>query len=53
MLDTKGPAITPSVGVAQAINFQPTGGAKAAITGDFMLIASEVNPGIKDKGASR
>ena len=50
-LDTKGPAITPSTGVAQAINFQPTGGAKAAITGDFGLIASEVNR--CDQGASR
>src|SRR5205809_1858320 len=39
--------IPPSIGVAQAINFQPTGGAKAAITGDFVLLASEVNPVIK------
>ncbi len=46
-LDSKGPAIPPSMGVAQAINFQPTGGGKAAITGDFVLIASEVNPVIK------
>lgn len=46
-LDTKGPAIPASMGVAQAINFQPTGGGKAAITGDFVLIASEVNPVIK------
>ena len=30
-----------------AINFQPTGGGKAAITGDFVLIASEVNPVLK------
>src|SRR6266536_268813 len=47
MLDSKGPAIPPSIGVAQAINFQPTGGGKAANTGDFVLIASEVNPVIK------
>ncbi len=46
-LDTKGPVIPPSMGVAQAINFQPTGGGKAAITGDFVLIASEVNPVIR------
>src|SRR5438034_907113 len=46
-LDTKGPTVPPSMGVAQAINFQPTGGGKAAITGDFVLIASEVNPVIK------
>jgi hypothetical protein len=39
--------VPPSMGVAQAINFQPTGGAKAAITGDFVLLASEVNPVIK------
>jgi hypothetical protein len=32
------------MGVAQAINFQPTGGGKAAITGDFALIGNEVNP---------
>src|SRR5262249_24124170 len=29
------------------INFQPTGGGKAAITGDFVLIAKEVNPVLK------
>src|SRR5215216_1247916 len=34
-------------GVATAINFQSTGGGKAAITGDFVLIAEEVNPVIK------
>jgi Domain of Unknown Function (DUF1259) len=32
------------MGVAQAINFQPTGRGKAAITGDFVLIGNEVNP---------
>jgi hypothetical protein len=39
-----GQEILPSMGVATAINFQPTGGGKAAITGDFVLIGSEVNP---------
>jgi biotin operon repressor len=39
--------IPPSMGVATAINFQPTGGGKAAITGDFVMIASEVNPVIR------
>src|SRR5437660_7758557 len=39
--------IPPSMGVAHAINFQPTGGGKAAITGDFVLIATEVNPVIR------
>jgi hypothetical protein len=32
------------LGMATAINFQPTGNAKAAITGDFVLAAEEVNP---------
>jgi len=35
------------LGLATAINFQPTGGGKAAITGDFVLAADEVNPVIK------
>jgi len=35
------------MGVATAINFQPTGGGKAAITGDFVLAGDEVNPVIK------
>jgi hypothetical protein len=36
-----------SMGVATAINFQPTGNGKAAITGDFVLLGGEVNPVIK------
>ena len=35
------------LGVASAINFQPTGAGKAAITGDFVLIGDEVNPVIR------
>ena len=35
------------MGVAIAINFQPTGGGKAAITGDFVLTNDEVNPVIQ------
>jgi hypothetical protein len=35
------------MGVAIAINFQPTGGGKAAITGDFVLTNDEVNPVIR------
>jgi hypothetical protein len=35
------------MGVAEAIGFQPTGGGKAAITGDFVLTADEVNPVIR------
>lgn len=36
------------LGVATAINFQPTGGGKAAITGDFVLTGDEVNPVIRE-----
>jgi hypothetical protein len=35
--------IPPSMGTATAINFQPTGGGKAAITGDFVMRGTEVN----------
>jgi hypothetical protein len=40
-------ALSGSLGAATAINFQPTEGGKAAITGDFVMIAAEVNPVIK------
>jgi hypothetical protein len=36
--------LLPAMGVATVINFQPTDGGKAAITGDFVLTANEVNP---------
>src|SRR5207244_5264248 len=36
-----------AMGSANAINFQPTGGGKAAITGDFVITADEVHPMIK------
>lgn len=39
-----GMEIPPSMGTATAINFQPTGAHRAAITGDFVLTAKEVNP---------
>jgi hypothetical protein len=41
--------ITPPgpMGLATAINFQPTGDGKAAITGDFVLVGKEVNPVIR------
>jgi hypothetical protein len=44
-----GMQITPAgpMGVATAINFQATGGGKAAVTGDFVLTGDEVNPVIK------
>ena len=45
----EGAALTPPgpLGMATGIGFQPTGGGKAAITGDFVLAADEVNPVIK------
>ena len=39
-----GMAVPGAMGTAIAINFQPTGGGKAAITGDFVALSSEVNP---------
>lgn len=36
--------IPPTMGVATLLNFQPTKNGKAAITGDFVLTAKEVNP---------
>ena len=39
-----GMTVPPAMGSGQAINFQPTGGGKAAITGDFVLTAKEVGP---------
>ena len=40
----RGMVLPPALGVTTAFNFQPTGAGKAAITGDFVLIAPEVNP---------
>jgi len=42
-----GMPVPPSMGVATALNFQPTGNGKVAITGDFVLLGSEVNAVIK------
>jgi Domain of Unknown Function (DUF1259) len=42
-----GMPVPPALGTAIAINFQPTGGGKAAITGDLVLLGSEVNPIVK------
>jgi hypothetical protein len=50
-----GHEVPPSMGVATAINFQPTDGGKAAITGDFVLLGAEVNPvirALRDHGIS-
>jgi hypothetical protein len=35
--------VPPSMGVSTAINFQPTGSGRTAITGDFVMQSSEVN----------
>jgi hypothetical protein len=43
----QGMAVPGAMGTAIAINFQSTGDGKAAITGDFVALASEVNPLIK------
>lgn len=42
-----GMVLSPVMRTATGINFQPTGAGKAAITGDFVLVASEVNPVMK------
>jgi biotin operon repressor len=44
-----GMPMTPAapLGLATAINFQPSGNGKAAITGDFVLTGDEVNPVIR------
>ena len=39
-----GMEVPASMGTATALNFQPTGGGKAAINGDFVMIADEVQP---------
>ncbi len=38
-----GMLLLPAMGVATVINFQPTEGGKAAITGDFVMVGTEVN----------
>ncbi len=43
----RGMAIPGAMGTAIAINFQGTGNGRAAITGDFVALANEVNPLIK------
>jgi len=42
-----GTEVPPSMGMAIPLNFQPAGNGRAAITGDFVLLASEVNPVIR------
>ena len=43
-ISDSGMPVPPAMGTAIAVNFQPTGDKKAAITGDFVLLATEVNP---------
>jgi hypothetical protein len=38
-----GTEIPPSMGISTALNFQPTGSGRAAINGDFVMTAGEVN----------
>src|SRR5262249_8715118 len=48
-----GMEVPPGLGTGQAINFQPTGDGRAAITGDFVLLAREVTPvlrALRDNG---
>jgi hypothetical protein len=39
--------VPPAMGTATAINFQPTGGGRAAVSGDFVMTAAEVNQVIR------
>jgi hypothetical protein len=48
-----GMSVPGAMGTAIAINFQPTGGGKAAITGDFVALSNELNPlitALRDNG---
>lgn len=42
-----GMTVPAAMGSAIGFNFQPTGGGKAAITGDFVLVGSELEPVLK------
>jgi hypothetical protein len=42
-----GMQVNGALGGANAVNFQPTGNGKAAITGDFLVTGNEVNPLIR------
>lgn len=47
VIRSTGMDVPPAMGLGTAINFQPAGGNRAAITGDFVLLGSEVNPVIR------
>jgi hypothetical protein len=51
-VEEEGMAVPEAMGSANAINFQATGGGKAAITGDLVLVASEVNPLLRELHAN-
>jgi hypothetical protein len=42
-----GMALPPTMGLATAINIQPTSPGRAVATGDFVLVASEIDPVLK------
>ncbi len=49
----EGMVVPSSMGAATALNFQPTGDGRAAITGDFVLLPGQVNPvlrALRDNG---
>ena len=45
-----GVILPPAMGTATAINFQPTGNGRAAISGDFVMVAGEVSKVIRALG---
>lgn len=46
-ISDRGMSIPPAMGTAIPLNFEPTGGGQAAVTGDFVLLGNEVNPVLK------
>ena len=46
-IEENGMEVPPAMGVATGINFAPTGASTAEASGDFVLLASEVNPVIR------
>jgi biotin operon repressor len=46
-IEEGGMEVPPAMGVATGINFAPTGASTAEISGDFVLLGSEVNPVIR------
>lgn len=43
-----GASVPPAMGTATGINFEATGDGRAAATGDFVLVSSEVQPVLRD-----